>query len=140
MLTTLDTAAHDRLKAKVTNGYNGRDDVDIEGGIDGQIAKLKELIRRHYLSTPTEMRKADLVWIIRFFTMDSITALAYGEPFGYIEANEDLFGFNKQVQQFSKLLSIIVDTPFLRTLFKSRLASYFMPKATDKKGMGRLIA
>ncbi|KAH7551109.1 cytochrome P450 [Bipolaris maydis] len=98
LLTTLGTAAHDRLKAKLTNGYNGRDNVDIEGVLDDQIANLKGLVRRHYLSTSAEIRKADLVWIIRFFTMDAITALAYGEPFGYMETNEDLFGFNKQVQ------------------------------------------
>lgn len=139
LLTTLDTAAHDRLKAKLTNGYNGRDDVDIEGGLDNQIANLKELIRRHYLSTPETIRKADLVWIIRFFTMDAVTALAYGEPFGYMETNEDLFGFNKQVQDGAKVMSVIVDTPFLRNLFKSPLLSPFMPKASDAKGVGRLI-
>ncbi|PVI02590.1 cytochrome P450 [Periconia macrospinosa] len=139
LLTTLDTAAHDRLKAKLANGYNGRDNVDIEGGLDDQIANLKELIRRHYLSTPTEIRKADLVWIVRFFTMDAVTALAYGEPFGYMETNEDLFGFNQQVQDGAKIMSVVVDTPFLRTLFKSPLLSPFMPKASDAKGVGRLI-
>lgn len=46
LLTTLDTTAHDRLKAKLTNGYNGCDNVDIEGVLDDQIANLKELIRR----------------------------------------------------------------------------------------------
>lgn len=139
LLTTLDTAAHDRLKAKLTNGYNGRDNVDIEGVLDDQIANLKGLIRRHYLSTPAEIRKADLVWIVRFFTMDAITALAYGEPFGYMETNEDLFGFNKQVQDAGKIMSVVVDTPFLRTLFKSPLLSPFMPRPSDKKGVGRLI-
>lgn len=61
MLTTMDTAAHDKLKAQTANGYNGRDGVDIEGGIDIQIEKLKDMIRKHYLSTPDQTRKADLV-------------------------------------------------------------------------------
>ncbi|EFQ26012.1 cytochrome P450 [Colletotrichum graminicola] len=140
MLTTTDTAAHDRLKAQTSMAYSGRDNVDIEGGIDIQLAKLKDTIRQHYLSTPTEMRKADLVWIIRYFTMDSITFLAYGEPFGYLKANEDLFGFNRQVQNFTKPMSIVVDTPILRNFVKSPLAPHFMPKTTDKEGMGRPIA
>ncbi|EMD95312.1 hypothetical protein COCC4DRAFT_65407 [Bipolaris maydis ATCC 48331] len=124
LLTTLDTAAHDRLKAKLTNGYNGRDNVDIEGVLDDQIANLKGLVRRHYLSTSAEIRKADLVWIIRFFTMDAITALAYGEPFGYMETNEDLFGFNKQVQDAGKIMSVVVDTPLLPTF--SSLPCYLL--------------
>ncbi|KAK0634141.1 cytochrome P450 [Immersiella caudata] len=140
MLTTIDTAAHDRLKAKTANGYNGRDHVDIEGGINRQIEKLKEAIRKHYLSTPEQTRKADLVWIIRFFTIDSVTELAYGEPFGYLEANEDLFGFNKQVDEMTKPLAVMIDTPVLRTMVNSPLAPHLMPKNTDKDGMGRLVA
>ncbi|KAK2025646.1 cytochrome P450 [Colletotrichum zoysiae] len=140
MLTTTDTAAHDRLKAQTAKAYSGRDNVDIEGGIDVQLAKLKDMIRQHYLSTPTEMRKADLVWIIRYFTLDSITFLAYGEPFGYLEANDDLFDFNRQVQSATKPMSMVVDTPLLRHFVNSPLAPHFMPKITDKKGMGRLIA
>ena len=140
MLTTMDTAAHDRLKAQTANGYNGRDKVDIEGGVDTQVAKLKALIRREYLSTAIETNKANLVWLIRFFTLDSVTALAYGEPFGYMDANADLFGFNKQVQEMNKPMAAIIDTPVLRTLVKSPLAPHIMPKVTDKEGMGRLIS
>ncbi|KAM7202670.1 cytochrome P450 [Rhypophila sp. PSN 637] len=140
MLTTVDTALHDRLKAQTANGYNGRDQVDIHGGIDTQVAKLKALIRREYLSTATETRKADLVWLIRFFTLDSVTALAYGEPFGYLDANADLFGFNKQMQDMNKPMAVMVDTPVLRTMVNSPLAPHIMPKVTDKQGMGRLIA
>ena len=140
MLTTTDTAAHDRLKAQTANGYNGRDNVDIEGGVDAQLVQLKSLIRRHYLSTAADMQQVDLVWIIRFFTLDVVTSLAYGEPFGYLQANEDLFGFNQQVQELSKPMSVMLDTPFLRTLIDSPLAPHFLPKVTDKKGMGRLIA
>ncbi|KAK4445303.1 cytochrome P450 [Podospora aff. communis PSN243] len=140
MLTTMDTAAHDRLKAKTANGYNGRDNVDIEGGINHQLQKLKDVIRKHYLSTPEQTRKADLVWIIRFFTLDSVTELAYGEPFGYLEANKDLFDFNKQVDEMTKPMAVMIDTPVLRTIVNSPLAPHIMPKVTDKDGMGRLVA
>jgi len=146
LLTTMDTVVHDKLKAQTANGYNGRDQVDIQGGIDTQIAKLKDLIRKHYLSVPTSSsstharKTADLVWIIRFFTMDLITALAYGEPFGYLDANTDLFGYNEQVQQMTKPMAVMVDTPVLRNFVNSPLAPHLMPKVTDEKGMGRLIA
>lgn len=140
MLTTTDVAAHDHLKAQTANAYSGRDHVDIEESINTQLVKLKDLIRRHYISAPGNTRKGDLVHIVRYFTMDSITALAYGEPFGYLDANKDLFGFNDQVQSLQKLVGTLINTPVLRTFINTPLAPRFMPKITDKKGMGRLIA
>jgi hypothetical protein len=140
MLTTTDVAAHDRLKAQTASAYAGRDHVDIEESTNTQLAKLKDLIRRHFITTPGNTQKADLVHIVRYFTMDAITALAYGEPFGYLDANEDLFEFNEQVQRFGKLVGALVNTPVLRTIINSPFAPRFMPKITDKKGMGRLIA
>jgi hypothetical protein len=139
MLTTRDMATHDKLKAQTANGYSGHDNVDIEGCVNTQLEKLKHLIRRQYISTSSETRKVDLVWLIRFFTLDVITALAYGEPFGYLEANQDLFGFNKQIADMHKPVNIIVDTPILRTLVNSPLALPMFPKVTDKQGMGKLI-
>ena len=134
MLTTLDIAAHDHLKAQTANGYNGRDKVDIETGVDDQIVKLKALIRRCYL-----LKEADLIPLIRYFTLDVVTVLAYGQSFGYLDANEDIFGFNKQVQDMTKPMGVLVDTPIMRTLVNSPLAPHIMPKHTDKAGMGRLI-
>jgi hypothetical protein len=140
MLTTLDVPHHDALKAQTANAYNGHDHVDIEGGTNEQLAKLKDLIRRHYLSAPGDLKKANLVRIIRYFTMDVISALAYGEPFGYMDANDDLFGYNAQVDAASKIVGALINTPILRTLINSPLAPRLMPKITDKNGMGRLIA
>ena len=140
MLTTTDVAAHDHLKARTANAYNGRDHVDIEESTNTQLARLKDLIRRHYISTPENARRADLVHIVRYFTMDAISALAYGEPFGYLDANEDLFDFNGQVESLQKLVGTLVNTPILRAIIGSPFGPRFMPKITDKKGMGRLIA
>jgi hypothetical protein len=81
-----------------------------------------------------------LIWLIRFFTLDVIRALAYGEPFGYLEKNEDLFGFNKQVAEMTKPMSVLVNTPILRTLMNSPLATHMAPKITDQEGMRKLIA
>ncbi|KAH7018093.1 cytochrome P450 [Microdochium trichocladiopsis] len=142
MLTTMDNTAHDVLKAKTTNGYNGRDNVDVEAGIGTQVDKLKDLIRRNYLASSDPSKppaKADLVWLIRYFTLDSVTALAYGEPLGYLDADDDLYGFNKQVGDMTVQVAVMLNTPVLRTIINSPLGPSLMPKATDKDGMGKLI-
>lgn len=69
-----------------------------------------------------------------------MTQLAYGEPLGYMEANADLFDYNKQVDGMTKPMAVMVDTPFLRAVVNSPLAPHIMPKVTDKDGMGRLVA
>ncbi len=54
-----------------------------------------------------------------------------------MEANEDLFDFNKQVQDMSTPIGIILDTPILRTLVKSPLAPHIMPKVTGQERHGQ---
>ncbi|KXJ96300.1 cytochrome P450 [Microdochium bolleyi] len=151
MLTTMDNAAHDHLKARTAAGYSGRDGVDIEASVDEALVKLKELIRRSYTtptsssslpsSAPVQAKKkvADLAWLVRFFTLDSITALAYGESFGYLDADADLHGFNAQLADMTVSVAVMLNTPVLRALIKSPLGPYMMPRATDKDGMGKLI-
>jgi hypothetical protein len=71
---------HDRLKAKFASGYSGRENgADFEPAIDSQIDTLSDLIRRKYLSTTDETRPAELSSLIRYFTLDTITRLAYGK-------------------------------------------------------------
>jgi hypothetical protein len=40
MASTLDTASHDRIKAKTIAGYGGKDSNDLESGIDAMVDKL----------------------------------------------------------------------------------------------------
>ena len=148
MLTTMDNTVHDHLKARTAAGYSGRDGVDVEAGIDGQLVKLKELIRRSYIASLSSFASsaspgrepADLAWLIRFFTLDSITALAYGEAFGYLDVGDDLYGFNAQLADTTVGVAVMLNTPVLRALVNSPLGPRLMPRATDSHGMGRLIS
>ena len=75
-----DNDEHDRLKAKFASGYNGRENgADFEPAIDSQVDVLSNLIRRKYLSTADETCPAELSSLIRYFTLDTITRLAYGK-------------------------------------------------------------
>jgi hypothetical protein len=133
-----DVAAHDRVRAKVASGYCGRDNVDIEGGVDSQIAHLIALIRRKHLSAGDQTNPVDFAFIARYFTLDVITRVGYGKPFGFLDGG-DLYGYLRSTDRFLVILSLALDMPALRNMFQSPLLKRFAPKTTDEQGFGKII-
>lgn len=139
MLSTIDLAMHDRLKAKVASGYNGRDNVDIEGGVNSQIVRLKDLIRRQYLSTANETKVVDLSKLASYFTLDTISYVAFGQAFGFLDEGEDLYGYNATITKFLGISTVVSDVPYLRRILQSFVMSPFLPKPTDETGVGKIF-
>lgn len=135
LIDTIDIAEHDRLKAKVSAGYSGRD-VDMETIIDGEIAKLATSLRRNHVGK----EKVDWANISRFFTLDVITRLAYGKAFGWVEADKDLYGYNGTIDKSMKMMGILAEISWLHPIRRwGWVNRHLKPQATDKEGMGRVI-
>lgn len=56
MFNTLDTGAHDRLRAKLAGGYSAKENPTLEQSIDEQLVSLVRLIRTRYLSEGDQYR------------------------------------------------------------------------------------
>ncbi|KAF7541948.1 hypothetical protein G7054_g352 [Neopestalotiopsis clavispora] len=140
-----DTAAHDKLKAQLSFGYGGKENPTIEDGVDEQIHSLHALIRRKYLSAPptggdAACRPLDLAVILQYFTLDSLTRIAYGEAFGYLKTDSDVHDYIKTSEEYVPIIVMCAEIPFLRHLFMNKtLLAWIGPKATDKKGIGKLV-
>jgi len=91
MLSSTDNAFHDKRKALTASGYSGRELPSMEANVDEQIAALKRLIWRKYISTPGDTRLLDLSTLIRYFTPDVTGKAAFGKEFGFLEAELDLY-------------------------------------------------
>lgn len=139
MGSIIDTAAHDKIKAKLAHGYSGRDDVNVDGMVDVQVSHLIDTIRRRHLSTKTEFKPVDACRTLRYFTLDVITRLAYGEPFGFLDAEDDLYNYTDSVDRFLLALALGTDLPSLRWIMYSPLMRGLLPKATDNNGVGKVI-
>ncbi|KAH8205388.1 hypothetical protein TruAng_000467 [Truncatella angustata] len=139
MGTIIDTARHDRLKAKLLHGYNGRDNVSIEAMVDLQVTHLVDVIKRRYVSTKGDPKSFDLSQVIRYFTLDVITRLSYGEPFGFLDAEGDLYNYTNSVDRLIMALSLATDLPMLRWIIFSPLLIGFLPKSTDDNGLGKVL-
>jgi hypothetical protein len=107
--------------------------------IERNIAKLIRLIEQKYISTGTEYRPMDLGAKGQYFTLDVISDLAFGEPFGYLDQDDDVYDFIKIIESFLPILIIVGMFPSVVRLYQSRLFRGLFPKDSDKFGFGAFI-
>ncbi|KAG5803877.1 hypothetical protein H9Q74_011296 [Fusarium xylarioides] len=134
-----DDDAHTKLRNKMAAGYSGKENESLERTIDEHIAKLINLLETKYLSTNKDYRPVDFAQKIQFFTLDVISDLAFGQPFGYIEQDDDVFDFIKITKAYFPVTLFIANIPSLVSLLHSRLFSGALPKESDKLGFGAFI-
>jgi len=116
--------------------YNGRDIDTLEHDIDSRIVDLMNLIRDCYHGV-----SMDIAVITRFFTLDVLSTVAFGKPFGFMAANRDLWDYNKTTSQSMMILEWSVNHKLFRWLFATPLMQALAaPKVTDKTGMGPALA
>ncbi|KAI1487754.1 BcABA1, cytochrome P450 monooxygenase [Biscogniauxia mediterranea] len=152
VFTMLDAGVHDRFKAKIAGAYGGRETPELEPGIDDQIVSLLALLRRKYIShdgpgpasadgsSDKGYRPVEFAELSSYFSMDVITRAAFGEEFGYLKTDSDIYGFLAGVRETWPDLAVALDLPALRkVLFSRSYLKIFGPRPTDKSGLGKLM-
>lgn len=140
MISTRDVAFHDDEKSRAAAAYSGRDVPSMEHDLDGQIQNLKNLIRRKYVSTPEFNRPMDWGLLAQYFTVDSLTTVAYGEEFGGLATDSDVHGYMHSVEENGLLFALCSDVPWMgKIALTESIVKVLGPKKTDKKGMGLIM-
>lgn len=111
----------------------------MEGSIDMIIATFVHLIESNYLSTPDNYRPMDFGEKASFFTLDVISELAFGQAFGYLENDRDVYDYLKITKTFIPIMMVIGDVPHLADLLHSRYLRGLLPSESDKLGFGAFI-
>ncbi|KAH6855442.1 cytochrome P450 [Chaetomium sp. MPI-CAGE-AT-0009] len=143
MFNTLDTAKHDKLKAQTAPGYAGKDIPTLESDVDLILNVLTSKIRTKYAAVGSGDRRPmlDLASIAQYFTLDSISKLAFGEEFGLLEAERDIHGHMEMLTEVAPAVNVISVVPYLRTIFGSTfMLKLIGPSPRDKRGLGRIMA
>ncbi|KAK3951404.1 cytochrome P450 [Pseudoneurospora amorphoporcata] len=129
MFNVLDGARHDKMKARVMVAYGGR---EVEG-VEGRVEDWRWWER-------DEIGRFGTRHLCSYLTMDVITKLGFGDEFGYLKREEDVFGFLHEFREANWLMGIASDLPYLRNvLFSCWFLRWLGPKKTDKKGFGKLL-
>jgi hypothetical protein len=142
VFTLTDQTAHRERKTKIVGGFVGREAPLIETGVDEQVLALIKVIRDNYLCTSgkNQDKILDFAPLTSFFTMDAISKVAFGQEFGFLKANDDLYGFLREVRENWPRLAMALDVPYFRNiLFSQSFLSRFGAKKTDEKGMGKCM-
>lgn len=81
----------------------------------------------------------DLGRKIQYFTLDVISDIAFGEPFGFLETDSDVYRYIETTERTLPIVMVTTVIPLLVKLLASRLLSRALPSETDTIGFGRVI-
>ena len=137
--STLDDQAHEKLRSKLMPGYGGKDVDNLHDQIDKQVAGLVSLLERKYLSTDTDFRPVDLARKVQYFTLDVISALAFGKELGYLAADEDLHGYIKTTESTLPIMLAMALVPWLLYTIQSPRLKRFIPNVRSIVGIGTVV-
>ncbi|KAF2720369.1 cytochrome P450 [Polychaeton citri CBS 116435] len=137
----VDEKIHADLRTRMTPGYAGKDNHCLEQDVDSKLLDLLRLIDSRYLARPEEdvHRTVDLSRVTTFFTLDVISQVAFGHAFGFLEKDEDPFGYIENLEQFLPALILFGNFTELTNIMKIPLIKPLLPKSTDKRGLGRVM-
>ncbi|CAK7211600.1 hypothetical protein SCUCBS95973_001170 [Sporothrix curviconia] len=143
MFSLRDDVAHDRLKARTAAAYAGRENPALEAEVDTVLKQLIDVIRTRYIAGATSgepSKPLDLAVLSQYFTLDSITKVAFGQAFGFLEREEDVHSYLKSISGIAPIMQMSSEVPFLNGI----ITSPFMlklggPKVTDKNGIGCMM-
>ena len=122
-------------------GYSGKENEHLEQDVDDQLLRMFELLNSKYLNRPDEGNfvNVDVSRVTNFFTLDVISKVAFGQTFGFLEHDEDPFGYLKNLEQFLPAIIVFGVYTELTNLLKMPLMKAALPKSTDKRGLGRVM-
>ncbi|KAM7212967.1 cytochrome p450 [Rhypophila decipiens] len=141
MISSTDTAFHDDVKARMAAGYTGREVPAMANEIDEQIANLKSLFERKYISTDSVVKPMDWGLVAQYFTLDSLTKVAFGDAFGYLETDSDVYEYIKNVEDSTLYFALCSDIPWIGKILTSRLVLRLAgPSVFDRTGLGVTMA
>lgn len=111
----------------------------MEGTIDKQISRFISLLEKKYVSTAEDYRPVNFAEKVQFFTLDIISDLAFGKPFGYLENNADVFDYIKITNAYVPIMVFLGNVPKIANLLHSRFFRALLPSESDKLGFGAFI-
>lgn len=141
MGSVMDKGVHASLRTKMTAGYTGRDNPNLEQDMDSQIQALVGLIEREYLTYPSsETKPVDFGRLADFYAHDSRSKLAFGKPLGMLEQNRDMHGVVAIAKFALRWIQVFTDIPPLhKIVLSSVVLKLFGPKPTHSFGVGKLM-
>ncbi|KAK1503114.1 cytochrome P450, partial [Colletotrichum costaricense] len=135
ILSMGDDALHAQLRSRMAAGYSGKEVENLEGKVDENILRLIDLVDRYV----SENKAFDFGLKAQYFTLDVISDLAFGEPFGDVASDSDVHEYIRTSEQNMPNVVLAAVLPWLLALLSSPLLRGLLPSDKDAIGLGKTI-
>ncbi len=119
--------------------YSGKENENLERSVDRNIQAFIKLINTKYITTDSEYKPLDFGRRAQYFTLDVISDVAYGKPFGFLATDTDVHEYIKTAEQVIPAAMMVTVFPWLNRLLKSPLMKGLMPSEKDPIGFGKIV-
>ncbi|KAI8275984.1 Cytochrome P450 monooxygenase lolP1 [Colletotrichum sp. SAR11_57] len=126
-----DDEQRKELRAKLSEGYAGRDNGGFEPGVDKMVAQFVDLVESKYVSTATDYRPIEFSHKSQYFALDVIGQLAFGEALGFLANDEDLWGYVSTNDQVFPALALMLNIPHVGIMMQRWPFSKLLPFSSD---------
>ena len=128
------------MGALLANQYSGKENLHLEESIDNRILDLIKLIETKYISDSSHIRPVNFARTAQFLTLDVITDVAFGEPFGDLVADEDRHEYIDTIGRLIRVLRWFIPYPGLTDLMAIPwIGRRMLPSAGDDIGVGKVM-
>lgn len=135
-----DEKKHTKRRAVLTPGYSGREVPDMESMVDERVTDLVNLIETKYLSTSGGLKAMDLASVSQYFALDTLTSIAFGTPFGFVAADEDLHDYIKTLGPMMPVIELQSNITWIASFLNSPwIKKLITATADDGSAMGKMI-
>ncbi|KAK8136687.1 cytochrome P450 monooxygenase [Apiospora sp. TS-2023a] len=139
VFSQMDEEKHVDLRQRMTSGYSGKENVDLERSIDVHIAEFVQLFRSTYISTDALAKPVDFSKKVQYLTLDVISDISWGRPFGHLRADRDVDDIARSSEEGMWFFNIVLATGLYRLLHHPLIARYVGISIKDATGFGRLL-
>ncbi|OLN95806.1 Pisatin demethylase 9 [Colletotrichum chlorophyti] len=126
---------HNRLRFQMTAGYSGKEVEDLEAKIDQNVLRLVKLVEKY----ASDNRAFDFGRKAQFFTLDVISDLAFGEPFGDLATDSDVHEYIGTMEKNMPAIILTTVLPWLLKALSSPVFRSLLPSEKDAIGVGKTI-
>jgi cytochrome P450 len=128
---------HASTRSKMAAGYSGKEVDHLESTVDENVQRLIDLLDTKYIS---QGKAFDFGHKASFFTLDVISAVAFGEAFGDLEADSDVYGYIHAMEESMPTIIITTVMPWIMKLLQMPVFKGMLPSEKDAVGVGRTMA
>jgi hypothetical protein len=105
--------------------------------VDQSIAALIELVGKY---ATAEYRPIDFGRKAQYFTLDVISSVAYGKPFGYLASDSDVYDYIQTTEKILPAIGIMTTFPWINWVLRMDVVQKYLPSERDPVGFGKIMA